>query len=84
MGSNTARIHRWHLWLERLPERAVRGAAAAAGLLAVVLLALLLWALETVHAVWLRAPLVLVTATALGLAGLALGAVLYELRRRRS
>ncbi|PZN07630.1 MAG: hypothetical protein DIU69_11330 [Bacillota bacterium] len=84
MGSNTARIHRWHLWLERLPEKAVRAAAAGAGLLAVILLTLLVWALETVHVVWLRAPVVLVTATALGLAGLILGAVLYELRRRRS
>lgn len=84
MGSNTARVHRWHLWLERLPARTARAAATGAGLLAAVLLALLVWELETVHTVWLRAPLVLVTATALGLSGLALGAILYELRRRRS
>lgn len=83
MASNSSGVNRWNLWLEGLAARQIAATAGGLGAVAVVLVAALVWVLETVHVVWLRAPLVLLTGAGLGLSGLALGAALYELRRRR-
>lgn len=82
-GKTPTRAHRFFLRVEGLSPARLRLLAAGLTAAAALFLVLMMLVLEHVPNPWLRAPLVLVTGGLMSAAGLALGAVAYELRYRQ-